>query len=218
MSCKKRSTFGAPQGVSTPGMFGTPRGLAALMPPPPLLLPSPPGPLGYSGVLGAAPPQRPPQEVRKMVLGLTAKNLQPGQQVVVMAYPQMLFRPEKLVVAQPDAVVHGLRIGNRQQLVGDVSGAAFGPGALGSLSCDTARGGQEIALTVSLPNGGDFSASLFGGAGGGTDIPFVDAPPRPPSPIEEEALVAKKEEEERYEPGVTIDELRDAGWTIPEEE
>lgn len=173
-----------------------------------------PSPLSAFGSLpsGSRAPMVQPRapQVRKVTLGLRAdKPLAPGVKTQIVVRAQAPFRGERLILADDcmDATVHGIMIGAREQLMGDVPGAMFSStSAASQIQLDTASVAQDITLTVSRPNGGSFTGALIGAmADDGSGVmpepaPFVE-------PLMEEAALAVKEAEEAYEPGVTLEEL-----------
>ena len=134
----------------------------------------------------------------------------------------MPFRGEKIIIGSPDdAVVHGVRVANMEQLAsaGPVPGAAISGVAMQMDPCNVA---QDISLIVSSAKGGLFAAAIMGvspGDGGVDEPPFdVGMDGGAPDPLVEMAAVALKTEDERYEPGVTIDELKELGWDVPDDD
>lgn len=173
----------------------------------------------HAAAIGGPRMQSKPPTTRQYLINFPKTTLRPGVRTVLRARPQMPFRGEKLIVAQgaEDALIHGLVVGSRQQFasLGDMPAAIF---ATGGAACpmDVCNVAQAIELEVSRPNGGDFSAVILGVAltdGGGPEAPF-DVPQPQPDRLVEVAQAAIKEEEERYEPGVSLEELRDAGWDV----
>ncbi len=189
---------GAPFGSSQPGPFTPPPGM------------------GPSGGGYSAPHVQPSAaRVRLFPMSFSAKGLKPGERRRIVQHPQAPFRGEELRIPQEfsDATVHEIMVGNRLQGGGgDMSAKFFTPGAKKlPLSLDTANVAQDVALEVSRPNGGDFDALLVG--------PMMDDGSMPPTPdfdetepLVEEAVLAIREEEERYEPGITLEELEALGW------
>lgn len=150
-------------------------------------------------------------QVRHVSVSLQG-TLNPGERRQLKAIPQLPFRGQRLVIAvRPlDLIIHGFYIGNRTQLVvgaGTIPPEMFDQNAVATkLDMDTATPGQEIALDVESTQGGRIAAMLFGvTAGEGDGQAFETFEEK--EPLVEEAAAALKWEDERYEPGVTLEEL-----------
>lgn len=156
---------------------------------------------------------RPPMQVRRYTLAFPKTTLAPGVKTRLTVRPQMPFRPERLVIPDEysDAEIHEIMVGNRQQLVSSntLPASLFGPTQIGvNMQFDTANVAQDITIVVSRPKGGDFMA-VFMGAGAGDGGDFIGTPVSDleAEPLVQEAEKAIKEEDERYEPGITLEEL-----------
>lgn len=94
-----------------------------------------------------------------------------GATAIINSQPQVLFRPERLVIDQNanSWLINDLRVGKNSQFVsaGALTGAAFAAGAFGvRLKCDTAQISQIISVSITNNSGGAlrFLAVLFGDA------------------------------------------------------
>ena len=113
-----------------------------------------------------------PTKSRQYALPMdSVNNINAAVAANVNAQPQVLFRPERLVIDQNanSWLVNDLRVGKNSQFVaaGSMPGAAFGANAFGvRLKCDTAQISQLITLNVTNNSGGAlrFLGVLFGDA------------------------------------------------------
>ncbi len=134
-------------------------------------------PPSYGGApSGAYPSGQPsvqsytPGTPRKSLLGVNSTGtVAAGASVVITVRPQMLFRPNRLLV--PDAIapsftIDDIKIGNRSQFAssGAIPAAAFGESVDDDLLMDTIQTSQDIVITVTNVSGGavQFRAALFG--------------------------------------------------------
>jgi len=183
-------------------------------------------PLGSSGIglgnLGGATgigSPAPPPQIRRTTVGFRAdKALAPGEKRQIKTQMQRPFRAERLLIPDEfaDGVVHSITVGTREQLMmGDIPAVMFTSTSMGTplQQMDTASVAETIAIVVSRPNGGDFSAAMIGVTV--DDWAPGDRMPPPVEPLIEEAALAVKEADEAYEPGVTLEELEAAGLIKP---
>lgn len=117
--------------------------------------------------------QKAPTKSREYVLGFdSVATVAAAGTVNVTAQPQVVFRPERLVVSgaiAPSFVINDFKVGKNSQLAasGAVPADAFSPNAIGvRLKCDTAQISNTITLNVTNISGGAlrFTAALFGEA------------------------------------------------------
>jgi hypothetical protein len=114
-----------------------------------------------------------PTKSREYVLGFdSVSTVAAAGTVNVVAQPQVVFRPERLVVSGAIAasfLINDFKVGKNSQLAasGAVPADAFGPNAFGvRLKCDTAQVSNLITLNVTNISGGAlrFTAACFGEA------------------------------------------------------
>jgi hypothetical protein len=163
------------------------------------------------------------KQVREVTLGLRGTLPAGGAKTQICVRPQMPFRGHRLVVAKApaDAEIHEITVGHITQLgsPGPVPAKIFDPSSMGvRMQLDTCNVAQDIILTVSSNTGGEFSGALFGAAmtDGNFEPPFDTG--EAAEPLIDLAEATLKYEDEKYEPGVTLEELKDAGWNVPEDE
>ena len=112
-----------------------------------------------------------PTEGRVMVLGFTGTtDLADGASEDVTVRPQILFRPERIIIASAASwVLSDIKIGNKSQLVsnGNLPGAMFSADATGvELMLDTCNISQDFILSITNISGGvaTFRAGVVGKA------------------------------------------------------
>jgi len=115
--------------------------------------------------------ERSPTKARELVLGFdSVANVAAAATANITSRPQVVFRPDRLVVAESIAasfLVNDLRVGKNSQLI---SGTAVPAEACSSrsvgvgLKCDTAQVSQDIVLNVTNVSLGAlrFNAALIG--------------------------------------------------------
>lgn len=117
--------------------------------------------------------QTAPTKSREYVIGFdTVTTVAAAGTQNVTAQPQVVFRPERLVVSGAIAasfLINDFKVGKNSQLAasGAVPADAFGPNAFGvRLKCDTAQISNTLTLNVTNISGGAlrFTAALFGEA------------------------------------------------------
>lgn len=117
--------------------------------------------------------QTQPSKSREYVLGFdTVSTVAAASTANATAQPQVIFRPERLVVSGAIAasfLINDFKVGKNSQFAasGAVPADAFGPNAFGvRLKCDTAQISNTLTLNVSNISGGAlrFTAALFGEA------------------------------------------------------
>lgn len=103
-------------------------------------------------------------------LSSTAKVTAATQQVITNA-PQVLFRAERLVIADPNNyfTIQDLKVGKNSQFAaaGSVPSAVYANGSFGvRLKCDTCQVSMQVAITVTNTDNADhlFSAAVIGPA------------------------------------------------------
>jgi hypothetical protein len=107
---------------------------------------------------------------RRYQLNFVQNNVASGAQVTLQARPQVLFRPERLIVPSqiaPNFEIVDLLIGNRTQLVAtaNTSAEVFSEVAIGTgLLLDTAQPGIDVILVIQNVVGTteDFRATFLG--------------------------------------------------------
>lgn len=118
-------------------------------------------------VLKRAEPDKP----RQYPLGFdSVATVAAGATSQITSRPQVLFRPERLVLSQaaaPAFLVNDLIVGKNSQFAaaGTLPGDAFGPTAFGvRLRCDTAQISNDVVLDVTNISAGAlrFNAAIFG--------------------------------------------------------
>lgn len=118
-------------------------------------------------VLKTADPDKP----RQYPLGFDSVTMvAAGATSQITSRPQVLFRPERLVLSQaaaPAFLVNDLIVGKNSQFAaaGTLPGDAFGPTAFGvRLRCDTAQISNDVVLDVTNISAGAlrFNAAIFG--------------------------------------------------------
>lgn len=117
--------------------------------------------------------QSTPTKSREYVMGFdSVSTVAAAATANVTAQPQVVFRPERLVVSSAIAssfLINDFKVGKNSQLAasGAIPADAFTPNAFGvRLKCDTAQISNVITLNVSNISGGAlrFTAALFGEA------------------------------------------------------
>lgn len=115
--------------------------------------------------------QMSPSKNRQQVLGFdSGSTVAAGAAYTATAQPQVVFRPERLVLSSTSAtnfLVLDLRVGKNSQFVsaGAIPGELFAHTAVGvRLKCDTAQVSNIITLQVQNVSGGAlrFNAGLIG--------------------------------------------------------
>lgn len=109
---------------------------------------------------------------RRVTLGFTELAIPAGANRTVTALPQLLFRPDRLIIGSDIAAwftIQGLIIGNRPQQVaaGSSHGLVWAENGVGTgILCDTAEPGIQVQLLVTNISAAarDFRAALFGAA------------------------------------------------------
>jgi len=111
-----------------------------------------------------------PQNVRQFPIGFELANIAPGDEEDIEVKPQVLFRGERLAIAQSIARyfdVLDIKVGKDSQLAatGALTGEAFETRAVGvRMELDTAQPGIVITIRVrntdTAPH--DFKAVLYG--------------------------------------------------------
>lgn len=116
---------------------------------------------------------RPPTKGREYVMGLdSVANVAAGATAIITTRPQVVFRPDRLVVPAsiaPSFLINDLRVGKNSQFVSAtaVPAETFTQGAFGvRLKMDTAQISQDIILSVTNISAGAlrFLASMIGPA------------------------------------------------------
>lgn len=115
---------------------------------------------------------QPPTQARDLVIGFSSLGVAAGATVDVTQRPQVVFKPERIVVAATNAAsftIDDIKIGNKSQLVanGTIPAEAFTQGAFGvTMSMDTCDISQDFILEVTNTSAGalDFYAAVFGKA------------------------------------------------------
>lgn len=111
-----------------------------------------------------------PTKSRQYVLGFDSVALVgAGLSATIVSQPQVIFRPERLVVSQPGFLIQDFRVGKNSQFAsaGAVPSEAFQANAFGvRLKCDTAQVSSQITIIVTNITAGGirFTAALFGDA------------------------------------------------------
>ncbi len=105
-----------------------------------------------------------PGQARQYMLPLGTTPLPAGARVVVRVRAQLVFRPERLIIADPSGiVVHQIRVRAADLLVGDAPAEMFGSSATGlSLGAGAMRIGEELEIEVSHPLGGTLAGAMLG--------------------------------------------------------
>lgn len=126
---------------------------------------------GYPG--GQQLRTRPPSKGREYVMGLdTVATVAAGATATITSRPQVVFRPDRLVVPASIAssfLINDLRVGKNSQFVNAtaVPAETFTQGAFGvRLKLDTAQVSQDIVMSVTNVSAGAvrFTAALIGPA------------------------------------------------------
>jgi hypothetical protein len=113
---------------------------------------------------------RGPTKSRVQPLGFSREAVAPGDTVVIIGRPQVLFRGRRLLVGSSIAAnftIEDIKVGRNSQLVGTgpQPAEAFRDTATGdNISLDTCPPGVDITITVRNIGGAasDFRATLFG--------------------------------------------------------
>jgi hypothetical protein len=111
-----------------------------------------------------------PTKSRQYVLGFDSQvDVLNNATATIVSQPQVIFRPERLVVSQPSFLIQDFRVGKNSQFAsaGAVPSEAFQANAFGvRLKCDTAQVSSQITIIVTNISGADsrFTAALFGDA------------------------------------------------------
>lgn len=122
---------------------------------------------------GAILREAPPTKARQYPLSIdSVATIAAGATSIITTRPQVIFRPERLVVGQaiaPSFLINDLRVGKNSQFVnaGSVPAEGFSHQAQGvRLKCDTAQVGSDIVVSVTNTSGGAlrFTAMLIGDA------------------------------------------------------
>ena len=112
-----------------------------------------------------------PDKPRQYPLGFdSVATVAAGATSQITSRPQVLFRPERLVLSQaaaPAFLINDLIVGKNSQFAaaGTLPGDAFGPTAFGvRLRCDTAQISNDVVLDVTNISAGAlrFNAAIFG--------------------------------------------------------
>lgn len=114
----------------------------------------------------------PPTQGRDLVIGFQSLAVGAGATLDVTQRPQVVFRPERIVIASSiaaDFTVADIKIGNKSQLVssGPIPAEAFAQTAFGvEMMMDTCDISQDFILEVTNTSAGalDFRAAVFGKA------------------------------------------------------
>jgi hypothetical protein len=128
--------------------------------------------IAYGSNLGTN--ERPPRDARLFPLPFTLLAIPASATATVTSRPQVLFRPQRLVVAssavQTNFVINDIRVGKDSQFVqaGSLEAAVFAPNAVGvMLTFDTCQQGCDVSLVVQNTDAAaahDFRATFFGAA------------------------------------------------------
>lgn len=128
--------------------------------------------IAYGGHLGVN--ERAPRDARLFPLPFTQLAIAASASAVVTSRPQVLFRPQRLVIAsaavQTNFVITDIRVGKDSQFVqaGELEASTFAPNAVGvMLTFDTCTQGCDVSLAVRNLDGAaphDFRATFFGAA------------------------------------------------------
>lgn len=128
--------------------------------------------VAYGSHLGVN--DRPPRDARLFPLPFAQTGIAASATAQVTSRPQVLFRPQRLVVAsstvQTNFLINDIRVGKDSQFVqaGSLEASVFAPNAVGvMLTFDTCQQGCDVTLVVQNTDGGnahDFRATFFGAA------------------------------------------------------
>lgn len=127
--------------------------------------------IAYGGQIGVA--QRKSEKPRLYPLGFVQLAIAASTQVSVTSRPQILFRPQRLVIPAAigaNFVITDIRVGKDSQFVQatEIPASVFSETAVGvMMTLDTAQVANDITLTVRNTDGAaahDFRATLFGAA------------------------------------------------------
>jgi hypothetical protein len=128
------------------------------------------GPRQYAVPGGAQLLSRQPTKTRQQTLPLSsAGTIAAAAQQTVSNQPQVVFRPERLIISDVNAAftVQDLKVGKDSQFIasGTMPSAVFGPGAFGvRLKMDTCQVSMFVSVTVTNVSGGavQFLAAVVG--------------------------------------------------------
>lgn len=134
-------------------------------------LPQAPSTVAYGSNIGVA--QRQADKPRLYPLGFTQLAVPASGSATVTARPQILFRPQRLVVPaslSANFVLTDVRVGKDSQLVQatELPAEIFNQTAVGvMMTLDTAQPAMDVALSIRNTDGAaahDFRATMFGSA------------------------------------------------------